>query len=68
LHYIADIIAFQAKFLPFGQLRTEFDTSQSDLRPPAFPPQSVKLQSLTHADSFYAIFYAQKKHRVSPML
>ena len=35
----------------------------SSICPPAFPPQSVKLQSLIHAGSLYAVFCAQKNFR-----
>ena len=34
---------------------------KSGLSPPAFPPQSVKIQSFTHASKLYAISYKVKK-------
>ena len=37
----------------------------SSICPPAFPPQSIKLQSLIHAGSLYAVFCAQKKLPIS---
>ena len=36
-------------------------SQESGLSPPAFPPQSVKIQSSTHASKLYAISYKLKK-------
>ena len=41
-------------------------TQKSGLSPPAFPPQSVKIQSSTHASKLYAISY-KPKSGLSPL-
>ena len=55
------LLAVAGLVLSAYALGKQNNRQKSGLSPPAFPPQSVKIQSSTHASKLYAISYNARK-------